>query len=64
MSSPRRAVYLDWNATAPPRRAVLVAMAQAAEQAWGNPASLHGPGRVARAHIERAREAVAGLLGA
>jgi len=54
-------LYLDWNATTPPAPEVLVAMRDAAEQAWANPASVHGAGRRARAHVEAAREAVAGL---
>src|SRR5262245_9259083 len=31
--------------------------------AWANPASVHGEGRRARAHVEHARDAVAALLG-
>jgi cysteine desulfurase len=57
------AIYLDWNATTPPHAEVLAAMREAAEVAWANPASVHGPGRRARALIERAREAVAALVG-
>lgn len=57
-------VYLDWNATAPPLPAVVEAMARAAREAWGNPASVHGAGRRARALVEDAREAVAALAGA
>lgn len=56
-------IYLDWNATTPPHPEVLEAMRTAAELAWANPASVHGPGRRARAWIERAREAVAALVG-
>ncbi|AKT40481.1 cysteine desulfurase family protein [Chondromyces crocatus] len=59
----RSSIYLDWNATTPPHPDVLAAMHQAAAQAWANPASVHGPGRRARAWIERAREAVAALVG-
>jgi len=58
--SPRR-VYLDWNATTPPLPEVIEAMAIAARDAWGNPASVHGYGRAARARVEGAREAVARL---
>lgn len=57
-------VYLDWNATTPPLPEVLVAMQAAAAAAWANPASVHGPGRRARAEVERAREALAALLDA
>lgn len=54
-------IYLDWNATTPPRAAVVEAMAEAALEAWGNPSSVHSFGRGARARVERAREAVARL---
>jgi cysteine desulfurase len=57
------AVSLDWNATTPPHPDVLAAMAQSWESAWANPASVHGPGRRARAHVEAARDAVAALTG-
>ncbi len=56
-------IYLDWNATTPPHPEVLAAMQAAAEVAWANPASVHGPGRRARAFVEQAREAVARLTG-
>ncbi len=56
-------IYLDWNATAPPHPDVIEAIKQALEQAWGNPASVHGMGRGAKAFIENAREAVASLVG-
>jgi cysteine desulfurase len=58
-----RHVYLDWNATTPPHPDVLAAMRDAAATAWANPASVHGPGRRARALVEAAREAVAALVG-
>lgn len=58
------AAYLDWNATTPPAPEVLVAMQRAQESAWANPASVHGPGRRARAFVEDARAAVGELLGA
>jgi cysteine desulfurase len=54
-------VYLDWNATTPPLPAVIDAMARAARDTWGNPSSIHGVGRAARAVVEDAREAVAKL---
>src|SRR6185369_4325790 len=56
-------IYLDWNATTPPHPDVLAAIRAAWEEGWANPASVHGPGRRARAHVERAREAVAALTG-
>jgi cysteine desulfurase len=56
-------VYLDWNATTPPLAEVVEAMAAASLGAWGNSSSVHSFGRAARAHVERAREAVARLAG-
>ena len=57
-------VYLDHNATTPVRAEVLAAMQDALARAWGNPSSVHAEGAAARALVDRAREAVAGLLGA
>jgi cysteine desulfurase len=57
------AIYLDHNATAPLKPAVAVAIRAALELA-GNPSSVHGFGRAARAEIEAARERVAGLAQA
>lgn len=56
-------IYLDWNATTPPHADVLAAMERALATAWANPASVHGEGRRARAHVEAARDAVAALVG-
>lgn len=51
-------VYFDHNATAPvrpeARDAVMVAL-----DAVGNPSSVHGPGRAARARVETARSVIA-----
>ena len=58
-----KVVYLDWNATTPPHPDVVAAMVEAATSSWGNPASVHGPGRRARSRVEDAREAVAALVG-
>lgn len=55
--------YLDWNATAPVRPEARAAMADALALA-GNPSSVHGAGRAARALVEDARESVAALVGA
>ncbi len=57
------AVYLDWNATAPPLAEAVEAMAACAREAWGNPASVHSHGRLARSRVEDARQAVADLAG-
>jgi len=56
-------VYLDWNATSPPRDEVIDAMSEVARSAWGNPSSIHGDGRRARAVVEDARAAVGELTG-
>lgn len=55
--------YLDHNATTPVRPAVAEAMLRALQMP-GNPSSVHGEGRAARAAIEQARERVAALCGA
>lgn len=55
--------YLDWNATAPVRPEARAAVADALALT-GNPSSVHGAGRAARALIEDARESVAGMVGA
>ena len=54
-------VYLDWNATTPLTPGVLAAMTRAAAATWGNPSSVHGHGRAARAVVEDARAEVAAL---
>ena len=59
----RRETYLDWNATAPLRPEAKAAIAVALERC-GNPSSVHRWGRAARQSVERAREAVAALIGA
>ncbi len=58
-----RLAYLDYNAGAPVRPEVVAAMAEALAEP-GNPSSVHGPGRRARARVEAARSAVALLVGA
>jgi cysteine desulfurase len=55
--------YLDYNATAPVRPEVALAMADALART-GNPSSVHHAGRAARAALEQARAAVAALVGA
>lgn len=56
-------IYLDHNATAPMRPEVVAAYADAIGRV-GNPSSVHGEGRRARAAIEAARARVAALVGA
>ena len=57
-------IYLDHAATTPLRREVLDAMVPILETTWGNPGSVHAPGRAARATLDDARERLAARLGA
>ncbi|MFT4029794.1 MAG: cysteine desulfurase family protein [Protaetiibacter sp.] len=57
------AVYLDHAATSPMPDEVLAAYTDALRLV-GNPASIHGPGQVARELLETGREAVARAVGA
>lgn len=57
------AIYCDYNAGAPIRAEASVAMARALASA-GNPSSVHGFGRAAKAQIEDAREKIARAVGA
>ncbi|MEN0079787.1 MAG: cysteine desulfurase family protein [Pseudomonadota bacterium] len=56
-------VYLDHNATAPVRPEAKAAMLAALEVA-GNPSSVHGEGRAAKALVEKARGQIARAFGA
>jgi cysteine desulfurase len=56
-------IYLDYNATSPLRPEAREAMALTLDRT-GNPSSIHAEGRAARALVEKAREAVADLVGA
>ncbi|MDP6369840.1 MAG: cysteine desulfurase family protein [Planctomycetota bacterium] len=56
-------VYLDHNATSPLRPAVRSALIEALDTLPGNPSSVHGPGRAARAALDNARERIARALG-
>jgi len=60
--STKTRAYLDYNATAPVRPEVIEAVG-AALGAAGNPSSVHGAGREARARLSAAREAVASMVG-
>jgi cysteine desulfurase len=61
--SATRDVYLDHNATTPlhpeVQKAIIAAMPQ-----FGNPSSLHAPGRTSHELVEKARERVASFIGA
>ncbi|MBD3178945.1 MAG: aminotransferase class V-fold PLP-dependent enzyme [Candidatus Latescibacteria bacterium] len=56
-------IYLDHNATTPLHPEVKKKMADGMEL-FGNPSSMHTPGREARRHIEKSREAIASFIGA
>ncbi|MBM3507325.1 MAG: cysteine desulfurase [Alphaproteobacteria bacterium] len=58
-----RWTYLDYNATAPVRPEVVARVAEAMT-IGGNPSSVHRFGRLACAFVDRARDAVGGLVGA
>ncbi|MEM6326902.1 MAG: cysteine desulfurase family protein [Bacteroidota bacterium] len=55
--------YLDHAATTPLREEVLEAMLPWLREGFGNPSSLHGPGRQARVAVDRARGEIADVLG-
>ena len=59
-------IYLDYAATTPvdPRVAAKMAGCLTADGLFANPASMHGPGRAARAAVEEARALVAALVNA
>lgn len=56
-------IYLDWAAGAPVHPVAREALVRALELGPGNPSSVHGGGRAARAVLEKAREQVASLVG-
>jgi cysteine desulfurase len=56
-------VYVDHAATTPIRREVLEAMLPYLQAHFGNPSSLHAPGRQARQAVDRARRTIADVLG-
>lgn len=56
-------VYMDHNASVPLLPAAQAAMLEALAMA-GNAASVHSFGRVQRAHVDKARAAIASLVGA
>jgi cysteine desulfurase len=58
-----RTIYLDNNGTTPIKPAVQEEII-ADFQLYGNASSLHSDGRIARARIEQARQAVAAIIGA
>lgn len=56
---PRMPIYLDHAATTPLRREALEAMLPMLTDNFGNPSSVHGFGRRARAALDEARDSVA-----
>ena len=55
--------YLDHNATTPLREAAKQAITDALDQ-FGNPSSVHAPGRQTKAKLDKARAQIAALVGA
>lgn len=55
-------IYLDYNATTPLAPEAREAMRPFLEEHYGNPSSIHAPGRIARAAIDDARDRLASLL--
>lgn len=62
-STSARRVYLDHNATTIMHPEVAAAMQAYSEEEGANPSALHAQGRAAREAVEKARRALAGLLG-
>ncbi|OPL09945.1 MAG: cysteine desulfurase NifS [Firmicutes bacterium ML8_F2] len=59
-----RLIYMDHGATTPVREEVLEAMLPFLKELYGNPSSLHSPGREVRRAVEEARGKTARSLGA
>jgi len=57
-------IYLDYNATTPVDRAVLVAMLPYFAENFGNANSIHSSGQCGRSAVDAARDSVAALIGA
>lgn len=59
-----KTIYLDNNATTSVAPEVIDAMIPFLRDMWGNPSSMHTFGGQVAAHLDRAREQVASLIGA
>jgi cysteine desulfurase len=59
-----KTIYFDYNATTPLDSAVLEAMKPFLGSIYGNPSSVHHLGRLARAHLDEARERMAEIFSA
>lgn len=57
-------IYLDNGATTPVDPAIVDGLSSRYRALFGNPSSLHGPGRAARAALEEARATLAAVIGA
>jgi cysteine desulfurase len=57
-------IYLDHNATTPPRPEVVDLVTRVLRDAWGNASSVHAYGQQAKAALDEARNRVAALIGA
>jgi cysteine desulfurase len=57
-------VYFDYNATSPLAPEVIDAVSRASRDVFGNPSSVHHFGQQAKALLDQARSAVAGLIQA
>jgi cysteine desulfurase len=55
-------VYLDWAATSPPDREILSAATESALEFYGNPSSVHAPGKAAKESLEASRARCARVL--
>ncbi len=60
----KRTVYMDHSATTPVREEVVEAMLPFYREHFGNPSSVHAPGRTVRRAVEEAREKTAQALNA
>uniref|UniRef100_A0A8C6S014 Selenocysteine lyase n=1 Tax=Nannospalax galili TaxID=1026970 RepID=A0A8C6S014_NANGA len=58
-----RKVYMDYNATTPLEPAVIQAVTEAMQEAWGNPSSSYVAGQKAKDIINTARESLAKMIG-
>lgn len=58
-----RQVYMDHGATTPLREEALEAMMPYLQDKFGNPSSIHSPGREARKAVDEAREKTAAAIG-
>ncbi len=58
----KKSIYLDYAASAPIVKEVLVEMSRIEQEIYGNPSSLHQKGREAFLLIEKSRQKIAGIF--